>query len=54
MAVTGNIGDAEVRLENAAEEATMQKILDAIKNEKSPNGTGPIAQFSKKLGRKMS
>ena len=50
MAVTGNIGDAEVRLENAAEEATMQKILDAIKNEKSPNGTGPIAQFSKKLG----
>jgi len=50
MAVTGNIGDAEVRLENAAEEATMQKILDAIKNERSPNGTGPIAQFSKKLG----
>ena len=30
MAVTGNIGDAEVRLENAAEEVTMQKILAAL------------------------
>lgn len=30
MAVTGNIGDAEVRLENAAEEVTMQKILSAL------------------------
>ena len=35
MAVTGQIGDAEVRLDNAAEEATMQKILTAINSQNS-------------------
>ena len=40
MAVTGQIGDAEVRLDNAAEEATMQKILDTLRDMDSPAGGG--------------
>jgi len=39
MAVTGTIGDAEVRLENAAEEATMKKILEAINSQQSGGGS---------------
>ena len=40
MAVTGQIGDADVRLDNAAEEATMQKILDTLRDMDSPSGGG--------------
>ena len=40
MAVTGQIGDAEVRLENAAEEVTMQKILEALGGIQSSAGKG--------------
>ena len=28
MAVTGNLGDQEIQLENAAEEATLQRLVD--------------------------
>jgi len=38
MAVTGQIGDAEVRLDNAAEEATMQKILDTLRDMEGMGG----------------
>ena len=40
MAVTGQIGDAEVRLDNAAEEATMQKILDTLRDMEGMGGGG--------------
>ena len=52
MAVTGNIGDAEVRLENAAEEATMQKILEALGgiNDASNNGNTGLGSIIKKTG----
>ena len=40
MAETGQIGDAEVRLENAAEEATMQKILEALGGIQASAGDG--------------
>ena len=39
MAVTGQIGDAEVRLDNAAEEATMQKILAALQQNNGGSGS---------------
>ncbi|MCH1559331.1 MAG: hypothetical protein L7T23_04150 [Alphaproteobacteria bacterium] len=38
MAVTGQIGDADVRLDNAAEEATMQKILDTLRDMEGMGG----------------
>lgn len=52
MAVTGNIGDAEVRLENAAEEATMQKILEALGGiqEASGKGNTGIGSLIRKTG----
>ena len=40
MAVTGQIGDADVRLDNAAEEATMQKILDTLRDMNSMGSGG--------------
>ena len=40
MAVVGQIGDAEVRLENAAEEATMQRILEALGGIQASAGDG--------------
>ena len=40
MAVTGQIGDADVRLDNAAEEATMQKILDTLRDMEGMGGGG--------------
>jgi len=43
MAVTGQIGDAEVRLDNAAEEATMQKILDTLRDMEGMGGGGGTA-----------
>lgn len=46
MAVTGTIGDAEVRLENAAEEATMKKILEAIQDQRGSGGTSPTSTNS--------
>lgn len=59
MAVTGQIGDADVRLENAAEEATMQKILEALGglNNSANNGNTGIGSLLKKttpLGIAMS
>lgn len=50
MAVTGQIGDADVRLENAAEEATMQKILEALGglNNSAGNGNTGIGSLLKK------
>ena len=52
MAVTGQIGDADVRLENAAEEATMQKILEALGgiNESAKNGNTGLGSVIKKAG----
>jgi len=46
MAVTGTIGDAEVRLENAAEEATMRKILEAIQDQQGGGGASPTSTNS--------
>ena len=43
MAVIGQIGDAEVRLDNAAEEATMQQILDVLRNQDKGGSSGSTA-----------
>lgn len=55
MAVTGQIGDAEVRLDNAAEEATMQKILDTLRDMEGmgggTGGTGGIGGVNSPLGK---
>ena len=55
MAVTGQIGDAEVRLDNAAEEATMQKILDTLRDIEGQGGgtggTGGVGGVNSPLGK---
>jgi len=55
MAVTGQIGDAEVRLDNAAEEATMQKILDTLRDMegmgRGTGGTGGVGGVNSPLGK---
>ena len=55
MAVTGQIGDAEVRLDNAAEEATMQKILDTLRDMEGmgggTGGTGGVGGVNSPLGK---
>jgi len=51
MAVTGYIGDAEVTLNNAAEEATMQKILAALGG---GGGLGSGMQAADNAGKKTS
>ena len=60
MAVTGQIGDADVRLDNAAEEATMQKILDTLRDMegmgggKGGSGAGGAALPMVKLGKSIN
>ena len=61
MAVTGQIGDADVRLDNAAEEATMQKILDTLRDMEGMGGgkggagtVGGVALPIGKLGKSIN
>ena len=49
MAVKGYIGDAEVTLDNAAEQATLEAILKAIDKNADANGDGVLGKASKGL-----
>ena len=49
MAVKGYIGDAEVTLDNAAEQATLEAILKAIDKNADANGDGILGKASKGL-----
>jgi hypothetical protein len=49
MAVKGYIGDAEVTLDNAAEQATLEAILKAIDKNADVNGDGILGKASKGL-----
>jgi len=55
IGVTGTIGDARVELQNAAEEATMQKILDTLRDIEGQGGgtggTGGVGGVNSPLGK---